>query len=225
MRGRTSVTVTASPSSSLVADPTAPARVDFWFDPGCPWAWITSRWMLEVTKVRPVEVRWHVMSLSQLNKDNDIPEQWREVQERGWGPVRIIEAARAAHGDDVVLALYTAFGERLHGVRGPKQPNVRETHLEALAEVGLPAELADAATDPAWDEAVIASHERGMTLVGNDVGTPIIRVDGQAVFGPIVTPIPRGEDAGRLWDGVRTVLSVDGFFELKRSRDRDPQVS
>ena len=224
------MTITADPSvdpSRAASGEPASDRtlVDFWFDPGCPWAWITSRWILEVTRVRPVDVRWNVMSLSQLNAGKEIPEQWRLAVEQGWGPVRIIEAARAAHGDEVVLPLYTAFGERLHGVHGDKQPNTRPTHLDVLRAVGLPEELADAATDPAWDAAVTSSHDRGMGLVGNDVGTPIISFDGQAVFGPIVSPIPRGEEAGRLWDGVRTMLSVDGFFELKRSRDRDPQVS
>jgi len=195
----------------------ATARVDFWFDPTCPWAWITSRWLLEVQRVRPVEVRWHVMSVAHLNADRDIPAEYRA--KLTWGPVRVCAAARERYGDEALLPLYTAMGTRFHH---EKRPRDAETVREALVEVGLPAELAEAMEDPAHDAAVIASHKAGMDQVGDDVGTPVLAVDGHAIFGPVVSPIPRGEAAGRLFDGVRLVVGTDGFFELKRSRDRPP---
>jgi len=194
--------------------------VDFWFDPLCPWAWITSRWLLEVTKVRPVQPRWHVMSLAVLNEGKeDLSERYREFMARAWGPVRVCMAAEQAAGPEVLGPLYTAIGNRFHRDKAERN---RETIEAALAEVGLPASLADAMDSTEYDEALRASHHEGMDRVGKDVGTPVISVNGQSIFGPVVSPIPRGEDAGRLWDGVITVTSVDGFFELKRGRFRDP---
>jgi 2-hydroxychromene-2-carboxylate isomerase len=203
-------------------EPTAqePTHVDFWFDPICPWAWIASRWMLEVQQVRPVEVTWHVMSLSVLNDGkDDLPERYRDLLKTGWGPVRVLIAAEQAHGPEVLLPLYTALGNRFHHEKAPKD---RETITAALAEAGLPASLADAMDSTSYDEALRASHAEGINRVGYEVGTPVISVNGTSVFGPVMSPIPRGEAAARLWDGVLLVAGTDGFFELKRSRTRDP---
>ena len=203
-------------------EPTAaePTHVDFWFDPICPWAWIASRWIGEVQKVRPVTVTWHVMSLSVLNEGkDDLPERYRESLETGWGPVRVLIAAEQAHGPEVLGPLYTALGNRFHHEKAPRD---RETITAALAEAGLPASLADAMDSTSYDEALRASHEEGITRVGYEAGTPIITIAGTSVFGPVVSPIPRGEAAARLFDGVRLLASTDGFFELKRSRTRDP---
>jgi 2-hydroxychromene-2-carboxylate isomerase len=193
--------------------------VDFWFDPVCPWAWIASRWMHEVQQVRPVTTDWHVMSLSVLNEGRDVSERYAELLRTGWGPVRICIAAEQEFGPQVLGPLYTALGTRFHHEKAPRE---RATYEAALAEAGLPADLASAADSSEYDDALRASHKDGIERVGYDVGTPIISVDGTSVFGPVVSPIPRGEAAGRLWDGVLLIAGTDGFFELKRSRYRHP---
>ncbi|MGA2037401.1 MAG: DsbA family protein, partial [Acidimicrobiales bacterium] len=193
--------------------------VDFWFDPVCPWAWITSRWMLEVEKVRPVQTTWHVMSLAYLNlqqhEGRSFPDEYLERMKQAWGPVRICAAAKAEKGEEVLLSLYTAIGTRFH------DQNRKDLGAlgEAVAEVGLPDSLLETARTTDYDEAIKESHELGMKKVGLDVGTPVISVDGHAFFGPVVTPAPRGEAAGKLWDGFLLVAGTDGFFELKRTRD------
>jgi protein-disulfide isomerase-like protein with CxxC motif len=197
-----------------------PIPVDFWFDPLCPWAWITSRWMLEVEQVRPVAPRWHVMSLAVLNeKKEDLPENYQEMMARAWGPVRVCIAAEQKYGAEVLGPLYTAIGTRFHDEKAERN---RATIEAALADAGLPADLADAMDSTDYDPAVRASHKDGIDRVGYDVGTPVIAVGDLAIFGPVVSPIPRGEAAARLWDGVMLIAGTDGFFELKRSRTRDP---
>ncbi len=194
--------------------------VDFWFDPLCPWAWLTSRWMLQVEDVRDVKTRWHVMSLAVLNENkDDLPDTYKDLMAKAMGPVRVCIAAEQAKGPDVLLPLYTAIGKRIHLEKRREDPGIL---AEALEEAGLPAELEAAATSTEFDEAVRKSHHEGMDPVGFDVGTPVIHVGGVAFFGPVITPAPKGEAAGKLWDGVLLVAGTEGFFELKRSRDKPP---
>ncbi|MEZ0578553.1 disulfide bond formation protein DsbA [Nocardioides sp. MH1] len=203
-------------------------RADFWFDPLCPFAWITSRWMLEVEKVRDIDVDWHVMSLAYLNQDRDIPDSYRTMLAPAWGPVRVLVAAEERHGNEVLLPLYTAMGNRIHlgGRKLHEEPDAGRTLVvEALAEAGLDADLIDAFGDESYDHAVAKSHHEGMDQVGDDVGTPTISINGSAFFGPVLSKIPRGDDAGRLWDGAVAVAAFPYFYELKRSRTGDLDFS
>lgn len=208
--------------------PSRPGKTtaDFWFDPLCPWAWMTSRWMLEVEKVRDVEVRWHVMSLAVLNEDrlDELPEEYREGLKEAWGPVRVVIAAQQKHGEEITGRLYTALGTRFHN---QGQGVTTEGISAALEEVGLSADLIEYANSDAYDTELRASHKEGIDKVGQDVGTPVIAVPGAdgeqiAFFGPVVTPAPKGEAAAKLWDGTLLVASTPGFYEIKRTRTEGP---
>ncbi|GAA1903718.1 DsbA family protein [Lapillicoccus jejuensis] len=214
-----------SPAAKTAGDASAAPRrvrrdkVEMWFDPMCPWAWMTSRWLLEVEKVRPVRIQFSVMSLAVLNEGRDLPPEYRAMMDKAWGPVRVCIAAQEQHGDKVLEPLYTAMGTRIHP-GGEK--DFDEVIARSLEDVGLPATLAKAAHQKKYDAALRRSHKRGISLVGQDVGTPVIAVKDTAFFGPVVTPAPKGEAAGRLWDGTLLVASTPGFYEIKRTRDQGP---
>ena len=201
------------------ASETNPADLDtadFWFDPLCPFAWITSRWMLEVEQVREVHVRWHPMSLHFLNKDREeLPESYRASSARGLPIGRVLMATQEKVGPDALLPFYTALGNRIHH---DKQERDRLLVEQSLADAGLPAELIEAFDDAAYDEPLRRSHQEAIDRVGDEVGTPTIAFNGSAFFGPVLTRIPRGEDAGRLWDGTIAVADFPYFFEIKRTR-------
>lgn len=206
--------------SAVAVEDVERAHAEFWFDPTCPWAWMSSRWMMEVQRVREVDVTWSVMSLSVLNEGRELPPDYRALMDRAWGPVRVITAAALEHGDEVIKPLYDAMGTRIHP---GGQQDFDAVVSASLEEVGLPAELARYAGEDTVDEALRRSHQRAMDLVGDQVGTPVVAVNGTAFFGPVVTPAPVGEAAGRLWDGCLLVASTPGFFEIKRTRTLGPQ--
>lgn len=193
--------------------------VDFWFDPACPWAWLTSRWMLEVEKVRPVRTVFHVMSLSVLNEGRNLDAGYRAFLDTNWAPVRVALAVDEEYGSDKLREFYTAIGTRIHLGRAERD---RATIEAALAEVGLPVSLADRGDTDANDAALRASHHAGMDPVGMDVGTPVLHVNGAAFFGPVITPAPKGEAAGKLFDAVVALAGFEGFYELKRTRTIGP---
>jgi len=193
--------------------------VEFWFDPGCPWAWMTSRWVVEAAEVRPLDIHWRLMSLALLDEGKEESDASREGHWKGHLQLRVIAAARDVHGDQVVLPLYTAFGTRFHLRKESRGP---ETTVAALADAGLDVGLVDAMDDAQWDAAIRADHDAGLGRVGDGVGTPAIAVGDTAFFGPVVTPAPKGEAAGLLWDGVLLVAGTPGFYELKRTRDQGP---
>jgi 2-hydroxychromene-2-carboxylate isomerase len=193
--------------------------VRMWFDPACPWAWMTSRWLMEVEQVRDIEVDWRVMSLSVLNEKRDLDEGYRRLVDTSWGPVRVIIAAQEEYGDKVVKPLYDAMGTRIHR---QKRLDREAIIAEALDEVGLPEELVKAAGQKKYDRALRRSHREGIDLVGTDVGTPVISFGDIAFFGPVVTPAPKGQAAGRLWDGCLLVAGTPGFYEIKRTRTQGP---
>ena len=199
--------------------PAARTPVGFWFDPLCPWAWMSSRWVLDVATQRDLDITFHVMSLAILNDKPDTPEEYAQMMKYAWGPVRVCIKVEQEHGSAKLAELYEAMGTRFHNAKAERD---RQTVVDALAAVGLPESYADAMQDTSLDAALDKSHHEGMDAVGMDVGTPVIHVEGTAFFGPVVTPAPKGEAAAKLWDGVVLVAQTPGFYELKRTRNEGP---
>ena len=195
-------------------------KVEFWFDTLCPWAWMTSRWLLEVEKVRDISITWNVMSLYYLNKDRaGITQEYLDNASNALAPLRVITQASQMYGEQIAGSLYTAFGSKIHL---GKMKFSDQLILEVLNEQRFPISLMDSAHDQGLDAQILISHNRGLSLVGQDVGTPIIGIDEIAFFGPVISPAPKGEAAGKLFDGVLATASYPGFFEIKRSRTVGP---
>ena len=200
---------------------------DFWIDPSCPWSVMTASWLAEVQRELGVDVRWHAMSLAVLNEGNEIPEEWAQFTADSWGPVRVLAAADERFEPDRVRALVLALGRRLHA---DGRRDVDAVIRESVDEAGLPADLAELAWVTDLDEVVRLSHKRAMALGGDDVGSPILAVlgaegDQVGFYGPIVSRPLEGPAAARLWDAYLTMATTPGFFELKRTRDEDPQFA
>lgn len=198
------------------------------FDPTCPWAWMTSRWLMEAAQVRDLDVTWSVMSLAVLNDGRDLDEGYRSFLTKAWGPVRVIVAATkdlpADDANTLRKKMYDALGQRIH-LDGRGTDDIDAVIAEVVEELGLDAALTDVAGSDVVDDELRASHQRAIDLVGDDVGTPVVSVEGTAFFGPVVTPAPKGEAAGRLWDGCLLVAATPGFYEIKRSRQVGPDFS
>jgi hypothetical protein len=194
-------------------------KAEFWFDPMCPWAFITSRWILEVEKVRDIEISWNIFSLPHLNKDREMPEKYKAIFANSWSCARVIKAVENQYGKEKTLPLYTAISTRIHVL---KETVSQDLLIDAIKEIGADTKFALEMNNSDWDKEIIQSHERGIELVGDDVGTPIIAINGIGFFGPVISPAPKGEEAGKLWDGVVLSATYPGFYEIKRSRTVGP---
>lgn len=197
---------------------TAPAStaVQFYFDPACPWTWITSRWLVEVSQHRDLQITWRQFSLRYHNKNNPGYDWIRQELDDQHPGVRVLAATQQLHGNAAVGRLYTALGTRIH-----HDGDEHLVHLaDCIAAAGLPADLIDAAQDPSWDPVIVESTDRARAIVGDEVGIPIIVIDGADVtyFGPVLSPAPTGDEALELWDAFVTLGRIQGVYEIKRTR-------
>ena len=196
-----------------------PTVVDLWFDPMCPWAWLTSRWILEARKVRAIDVRFHIMSLAVLNEGKELPPEFVDMMNKAWGPVRVIAAAQKSHGQEVTEPLYTAISRRIFVDDRRDDPAVI---VDALAELGLPADLALAVSSHDYDDDIRRSHQASQDAAAMEIGTTVMAINGVGYFGPVISPAPKGEAAGQLFDGIALLSGIDGFYEIKRARTQPP---
>lgn len=196
-------------------------EVTFWFDPGCPWTWATSRWLVAAAEQRGLTVRWRLLSLSVLNEGR-IEERHREVMAFGAGVLRVCAAVRVAGGDAGLGAFFTAYGHRVHD---RKEPFELATLAAALDDAGLPAQLLAAVNDPTWDDVVRRDHDAAQEAAGGEAGSPVMEYQGTGWFGPVLSPAPQGEAAGEVWDDLTSFITRDEIFEVKRGRTRPPRVA
>lgn len=199
-------------------------RVDFWFDPSCPWCWLTSRWILEARKVRDFELEFHLMSLGVLNEGRELDPDYAEHIATTWGPVRVLIAVAEEHGYDKLPDLYTKIGYKFHNDGRADAGDKKNAVAEALAESDLPAVLMEHWDSTPYEDALRKSHHAGMDKLGKDVGAPCIHINGKGFFGPVISRKPEGEDAGNLFDGVVAASKYPYFYELKRTRTEGPQL-
>lgn len=204
-------------------------HVRFWFDPICPWCWITSHWLDEVAPRRDLDVDWRSISLKVRNEGRELDPEYeakvRPAMERSFGLLRVVEAARGAGHGDRIRDLYLEMGRHFHHDDDGLTFDVEDV----LVKSGIDGALAGAYDDPSWNEHVRASTREAEAVAGDDVGTPIVafEVDGEwrGYFGPVLPAVPRGEDALRLWDGLAAMIQVEGFYELKRTRTLGPDMA
>jgi 2-hydroxychromene-2-carboxylate isomerase len=191
--------------------------ITFYFDPACPFTWRTSRWVRDIAARRGERVDWRFLSLAVLNEGKDLPEQFRPVIAWSRSAHRVLAAADQRYGQDAVDRLYSAVGRRIHYEDAAKDT---ATLAAAIAEAELPADLIGTADDPSFDKVVRASHDEAQARVGTETGSPVTAIDdGPAFFGPVVSPVPEGDDADRLLEAIRLLSTVPQFSEVKRSRN------
>ncbi|SDI19920.1 hypothetical protein SAMN05192558_101177 [Actinokineospora alba] len=206
----------------LADPPSATPRVDLYIDPVCPYTWLVTQWLLEVERLRDLDLRYHVMSLRMLNESRVVDGRYRRAVDNSSGPSRVAAAVLVRHGPEALRAWHAAFGAAIFDHwRYPDAQEYVSASKHALTVAGLPTELV-AADSAAVEEALRRSHTEGVTPVGADAGTPIVHLDGVAFFGPVLNAVPRGDDAVRLFDAARMLAQCPDFFELKRTRTAPP---
>ena len=197
--------------------------VDFYWDPVCPWCWITSRWMIDVGHQKQIRVNWKLFSLKIINAERDIPEPYKTLHEMGLKALRVAAAVRKSYGNDGLAHIYTLMGTYHHH---DEEDIDTPEDLEKILQIGgYPTRLANAATDPAWDNLIRADMDQALAKVGKDVGVPLIVLDGgdgPGFFGPVCSPAPTGKAAVALWDAIIIAGRTPGFYELKRTRETEP---
>lgn len=200
--------------------------VEFYWDPVCPWCWITSRWMIDVGSQKQIQVNWKLFSLKKINAGRDIAKDFKILHEMGLRALRVAAAVRKEYGNEGIAKLYTVMGTRYHHDKEDiDEPEVLDKILQTC---GFAKQLADAVNKNAWDKMIAADMDQAIAKVGRDVGVPLIVLDGgkgPGFFGPVFSPAPSGQAAVELWDAIIVAGRTPGFFELKRTREIGPQFA